>query len=84
MEENLPPLAAIEDPGTIDLLRKATGVLLPSHISPWRYRSITHHARDWFPRLDAQFDFRGKTKQVYLFETMGVRHPETARFPSPP
>lgn len=83
MEENLPPLAAIEDPGTIDLLRRAAGVLLPSHVSPWRYQSITGHAREWFPRLEARFNFRGKTKQVYLFQKMGVRHPETLVFETP-
>ncbi|MDR3554658.1 MAG: hypothetical protein P4L55_07880 [Syntrophobacteraceae bacterium] len=83
MEENLPPLAGIEDLGTIDLLRKAAGVLLPAHVSPWRYRSITQHARDWFPRLDVQFNCRGKTKQAYLFQELGVRHPETLVFENP-
>ena len=66
MEENLPPFTAIEDPGIIDLLRKATGVLLPSHVSPWIYRSIIQHAKNWFPRLEARFDFQGKTRQQYV------------------
>ncbi len=83
MEENLPPLAGIDDPETIDLLRKAAGVLLPSHISPWRYWGITRHAGDWFPRLEARFNFQGKTKQAYLFEKMGVRRPETLVFDTP-
>ncbi|MGC8493054.1 MAG: ATP-grasp domain-containing protein [Syntrophobacteraceae bacterium] len=83
MEENLPPLAALEDPRTIELLRKAAGVLLPSHVSPWRYEGITVHARDWFPRLDVQFHCRGKTRQVHLFDRMGVRRPETLVFQTP-
>ncbi|MDR3567996.1 MAG: hypothetical protein P4L43_08220 [Syntrophobacteraceae bacterium] len=83
MEENLPPLAGLEDPGTIELLRKAAGVLLPAHVSPWRYQSITRHATNWFPRLDVQFHSRGKTKQAYLFKKLGVRHPETLVFDSP-
>ena len=83
MEENLAPLAGLEDPETIALLSKAAGVLLPPHISPWRYLSITSHARNWFPRLDAQFNYRGKTKQALLFQRMGVRHPETLVFETP-
>jgi ribosomal protein S6--L-glutamate ligase len=83
MEENLPPFARLEDPGTTDLLTKAAGVLLPSHVSPGRYRSITQHAKHWFPRLEAQFNYRGKTRQVHLFQRMGVRHPESLVFETP-
>jgi len=83
MEENLPPFTAIEDPGTIDLLRKATGVLLPSHVSPWTYRSIIQHTKNWFPRLEARFNFQGKTRQVHLFHAMGVRHPDSLVFETP-
>ena len=83
MEENLPPLAGLEDPATIDLLRNAAGVLLPSHVSPWRYQAITSHTTNWFPRLDVQFNSRGKTKQAYLFMKLGVRHPETLVFDNP-
>ena len=83
MEENLPPFTAIEGTRTMDLLRKATGVLLPSHIAPWTYRSIIQHAKNWFPRLDARFNFQGKTRQVHLFDAMGVRHPESLVFETP-
>ncbi len=83
MEENLPPFTSIADPGTIDLLRKAVGVLLPSHVSPWTYRSITQHAKNWFPRLEGRFNFQGKTSQVHLFASMGVRHPESLVFETP-
>jgi ribosomal protein S6--L-glutamate ligase len=83
MEENLPPFTTIEDPLTIDLLRKAAGVLLPSHVSPWTYRSITQYAKDWFPRLEARFNFQGKTRQVHLFHRMGVRHPDSLVFETP-
>ncbi len=83
MEENLPPFIRIEDPGIIDVLRAATGVLLPSYVSPWTYRSITQHAKHWFPRLEARFHFQGKTRQVHLFHAMGVRHPESLVFETP-
>lgn len=83
LEENLPPLARIEDRETIDLLRNAAGVLLPAHISPWRYETITRHAHKWFPRLEIQLHSRGKTKQAHLFQKLGVRHPQTLVFENP-
>lgn len=83
MEENLPPFTKIDDSRTIDLLRKAAGVLMPSFVSPWMYRSIIQYAKDWFPRLEVQFNFQGKTRQVYLFEKMGVRHPDSLVFETP-
>ena len=83
MEVNLPPFIMVDDPGTIDLLRKAAGVLLPAYVSPRTYRSITQHAKDWFPRLATRFNFQGKTSQVQLFRRMGVRHPESLVFDTP-
>jgi len=83
MEENLPPYSKIEDRPSIDLLRKAAGVLLPSHVSPWTYRNITQHARNWFPRLDTRFNYQGKTRQVQLFTHLKVRHPESLVFGNP-
>ncbi len=83
MEENLPPFASIEAPRAIELLRNAVGVVLPAHVSPWTYRSITQYAKAWFPRLETRFDFQGKTRQVHLFHKMGVRHPETLVFENP-
>ncbi len=83
MEENFPPLCGVEDPETIELLGKAAGVLLPAHVSPWRYLGITRHAGNWFPRLEAKFNSRGKTKQAYLFPKLGFRHPETLVFQTP-
>src|SRR5512138_2643671 len=83
MEENLPPFTRIEDSSTIDLLRRAAGVLLPSHVSPWTYRSITQHAKAWFPRLEARFNFQGKTRQVDLFHRFGARHPDSLVFETP-
>jgi len=83
MEENLPPFADSDDPEVRDLLRAAAGVVLPAHVSPWRYRLITHWARDWFPHLDARFAYQGKARQAELFRSLGVRHPETLLFESP-
>ncbi len=59
------------------------GVLLPSNVSPWVYRSITQHSKNWFPRLEARFNFQGKTRQVHLFHRMGVRHPDSLVFKAP-
>lgn len=82
-DENIPPFSPMDDPSLRTLLENAVGVILPVYLSPWRYRTITRHARDWFPRLDARFLYRGKGAQIGLFRRMGVRHPESLVFPSP-
>lgn len=83
MEENLPPYVSLEDESILGVLRGATGVLLPEHLTPWRYARIIHHARAWFPRLEGRFNSYGKTKQTLLFRSLGVRHPETVLFENP-
>lgn len=65
------------------LLAEALGVLLPNYITPSRYAQITEVARAWFPRLEARFQCRGKTKQIRLFQELGVRHPESILFDNP-
>lgn len=83
MEENLPAFAAAEDPGVRALLAGAAGVLLPRYVAPWRYQALVRTCRCWFPRLEAQFAYCGKTRQAVLFQTMQVRHPETLVFRNP-
>lgn len=80
MEENLPVFSPLEDPKTQEILKSAAGVLIPSYVTPRRYRSITQWCRSWFPRLDARFDYGGKTRQITLFGAQGVRHPESVTF----
>jgi ribosomal protein S6--L-glutamate ligase len=80
MEENLPVFSSLDEPEVRCLLEGAAGVVLPSYVTPWRYRSITRWCRSWFPRLDARFDYCGKTSQIMLFRALGVRHPESALF----
>jgi ribosomal protein S6--L-glutamate ligase len=80
MEENLPIFSPLDDPETQALLKAAAGVLLPSYVTPRRYRGITKWCRAWFPRLDTRFNHSGKTQQISLFRTHGVRHPESVTF----
>ncbi len=84
MEENLLPFSSIEEPGVRKLLRGAAGVLLPDHVTPARYESITREARSWFPRQEARFLFFGKSSQSLLFQRLGIRHPESLVFETPP
>lgn len=83
VEENVPPFSDLEDPGLLALLRGAIGVILPLYLSPRRYDIVTRHARDWFPRLETRFRYRGKCSQIRLFRQLGVRHPESRLFPNP-
>ena len=80
MEVNLPVFSPLDDPDVQSLLRSAAGVLLPSYVTPRRYRMITRCCRSWFPRLDTRFRSCGKTAQITLFRNQGVRHPETVIF----
>lgn len=80
LEVNLPVFSPVEDPEVQSLLRSAAGVLLPSYVTPARYRAITRCCRSWFPRLDTRFTCCGKTAQIRLFRDHGVRHPESALF----
>ncbi|MHC1743740.1 MAG: hypothetical protein AB9873_12000 [Syntrophobacteraceae bacterium] len=83
LDENLPAFASADEPAVRALLNGAAGVLLPNYVAPWRYRSIVAGCRSWFPRMGAQFDYCGKTRQAVLFSRMRVRHPETRIFRSP-
>lgn len=83
MEVNLPAFTSPQEPGVMELLIGAAGVLLPNYVAPWRYASIVQHCRSWFPRLHAQFRYCGKTRQTVLFQKLRVRHPESLVFQSP-
>jgi ribosomal protein S6--L-glutamate ligase len=83
MEVNLPAFASAEEPEVQELLFRAAGVLLPNYVAPWRYRTIVRHCRSWFPRLDAQFNYCGKTRQTVLFRAMEVRQAESRVFECP-
>lgn len=80
MEVNLPVFSPLEEPEVRRLLGEAAGVVLPSYVTPWRYREITRWCRSWFPRLDARFSYCGKTGQIRLFRAQGTRHPESMLF----
>lgn len=80
MDVNLPIFSPVEDPDVQSLLQAAAGVLLPSYVTPRRYRMITRCCRSWFPRLDTRFSSCGKTAQIALFRNQGVRHPESIVF----
>ena len=77
LENNLPNLAAVEDPAVVRAIRYARGVVMPRGISEKRYRKICAIAKDWFPDLDARFRYHGKSKQTLLFHRMKVRYPRT-------
>ncbi len=83
LDVNLPAFTLAEDPAVRALLSGAAGVLLPNYVAPWRYGSLVACCRRWFPRLGAQFDYCGKTRQAVLFSQLRVRHPETRIFQSP-
>ncbi len=80
MEVNLSVFSSLEEPEVQTLLQAATGVLMPSYVTPQRYRSIIPWCRSWFPRLDTRFDHCGKTAQIILFRNHGIRHPESVVF----
>lgn len=80
MEVNLPIFTPLEEPDVQALLQAAAGVVLPSYVTPWRYRSITGCCSSWFPRLEARFNYCGKTRQIVLFRNHGARHPESVIF----
>jgi ribosomal protein S6--L-glutamate ligase len=82
-EENLALFEPVESTGVRDLLKEAAGVILPTYVPPWRYRAIVRCARNWFPRLDTRFNYRGKIKQILLFRRLGVRHPDSLLFDDP-
>jgi ribosomal protein S6--L-glutamate ligase len=83
MEVNLPAFASAEEPEVRKTLGGAAGVLLPNYVAPWRYRAIVRQCRSWFPRLDTQFDYCGKTRQTVLFRKMQVRQAESRVFENP-
>ncbi|MCU0586560.1 MAG: hypothetical protein MUF52_00240 [Syntrophobacteraceae bacterium] len=80
LDVNLPVFSPVDDPGIQCLLQDATGVLLPSYVTPRRYAMITRWCRSWFPRLDTRFKSCGKTAQIQLFRRQGIRHPESVIF----
>lgn len=83
LQENLPNLAPVEDPEVAQLIRSARGVVLPRGVTEKRYRKITAMAQDWFPNLDARYDYYGKTRQFLLFRRLGVRYPKTVVYQNP-
>jgi len=80
LEENLSIFEPLVDRSTRILIKNAAGVLLPPYIPPWRYNDIKVLARNWFPRLESRFEYNGKIAQIWLFQQMGVRYPETLVF----
>lgn len=83
MEKNLPLFQPLETPELQRLVGEAAGVVVPTYITPSRYASIVRCARNCFPRLEARFDYCGKTRQIHLFRRLGVRHPESVTFENP-
>jgi ribosomal protein S6--L-glutamate ligase len=83
LEENLPNLAPVEAPEVASKIRAALGVVMPRGITRKRYRKIAAMAQNWFPNLDAKYDFSGKTKQAVLFQRLKIRHPRTILYSNP-
>jgi ribosomal protein S6--L-glutamate ligase len=83
LDENVSLFEDLSDERVRRLLAAALGVLLPNYITPTRYTRVTQLARAWFPRLEARFGCRGKTRQIQLFRELGVRHPESVLFQNP-
>ncbi len=51
LDKNLSIFDSLDDPEIRATLQRASGVVLPTYLSPWRYQAITRLARRWFPRL---------------------------------
>lgn len=83
LEENLPNLAPVEAPEVASMIRAARGVVMPRGITRKRYRRIASIAKNWFPNLDAKYDYSGKTKQAVLFQQLKVRYPRSILYPNP-
>lgn len=83
LEKNLPNLAPLEAPEVTHMIRAARGVVMPRGITRKRYRKIASMAQNWFPNLDAKYDYSGKTKQIILFQRLKIRHPRTVLYPNP-
>lgn len=83
LEENLPNLAPVEAPEVASKIRAARGVVMPRGITRKRYRKIAAMAQNWFPNLDAKYDYSGKTKQAVLFQRLKIRHPRTILYSNP-
>jgi ribosomal protein S6--L-glutamate ligase len=83
LEKNLPNLAPLEAPEVADMIRAARGVVMPRGITRKRYRKITNMAQNWFPNLDAKYDYSGKTRQIILFQRLRIRHPRSILYPNP-
>jgi len=82
LDENLPAIG-LWDEQAENLIRRATGVLLPKYFSPVRYRRVAALARAHFPRYGARYAYRGKASQIGLFRSLGFPHPRTSLFASP-
>jgi ribosomal protein S6--L-glutamate ligase len=83
LEKNLPNLAPVEAPEVESLIRAARGVVMPRGITRKRYQKIAALAENWFPNLDAKYEYSGKTKQAVLFKRLRIRHPTTILYPNP-
>ncbi len=82
LDVNLPALAPL-DVRSQDLLRKATGVLMPKYFSPVRYRQVAALAPNHFPRLGPRYRYRGKASQIHLFRELNLPHPPTLVYETP-
>ncbi len=82
LDVNIPALAELT-PKRRELIRGATGVLLPRYFSPTRCREIASLAPNIFPRIEARYHYRGKTAQIRLMRELNLPHPESWLYPAP-
>ena len=82
LDENIHGLGFL-DQAAEELIAGAAGVLMPRYFSPRRYEHIASLARDHFPKLKTRYAYRGKARQIELFNRASIPHPATAVLDSP-
>jgi ribosomal protein S6--L-glutamate ligase len=82
LDVNIPALGELT-PQRKELIRGASGVLLPRYFSPSRCREVASLAKNIFPRIEARYHYRGKTDQIRLMRRLSLPHPESRLFQSP-
>ncbi len=77
-------ICAGRDPGEFDLemIRRASAVILPQGCSQLLYQMATANCPHVFPKMGPRFEYPGKVGQARLFATLGVDHPPTMAFGS--
>lgn len=81
LDENLPPIGPLSD-ADARLIADAAGVLMPKYCPPSRYREVSSLAESHFPNLAPRYAYRGKARQILLFQGLGIPHPCTFLYPS--